>query len=1059
VSKITRPILAGVFPRKRLFGLLDRMRRQPVIWVSGPAGCGKTTLVSSYIDARNLPCLWYQIDEGDADPATFFYYLGQAAKRASPRKRKPLPLLTPEYLQGIPTFTKRYFENLYDRLKARANVVFDNYQEIPNISPLHEIILNGLSTIPEGINVILISRSETPPALIQLRANNLMGVLGWDELRLTQEESSAIIRLRSKQKVPKETIGHLHNTVDGWAAGLVLMLESIKRGIEPHKLGKLTSEEIIDYFGTVLFDKTDEEIQDFLLKTAFLPRMTARTAEELTDISHAGRILSTLSRNNYFTEKHSLGEAVYQYHPLFREFLLSRAKRTFPKENLASLCSRAAALLEEAGQTEDAVSLLRDVSNWDGLVRLIAKHAPHIIDQGRYHPLEAWLNSVPIEILEGNPWLLYWAGTCRLLFNPSMSQKYFERAFEKFKRKEEVPGIFLSWSGIIESIWFGQEDFKPLDRWISAFERLKDDFERFPSKEIQARVTSSMFIALTVRQPDHPEIEKWADLALASLEDHTTISSKVQALFRTALYRLFMGDFGKMIYAVNALKQLARPRDASPLALLHAKLAETIHYRVIGMHEKCLTTLFDGLEQSRKTGIHLLDKMFLVHGIASSLNANDLSTAGRLLEKLASSSNLKPWDKCFYHLLRAWENGLRGDLGQASLHSEIVGTFAKEVGAPYTLLLSLLIRARVMHELGKYKEAAEHLEEAFGVARRIKSQFYYYYAFLLEAQFAFDKGEETCGLTSLQKAFSLGRNGGYSDTQFVPSGIARLCVKALDAGIEVEFVRGLIRNRNLIPEKPPLHTENWPWPLRIYTLGGFKLEKDGNPIRFPGKTQQRPLAMLKALIAFGGKEVREDLISDSFWPEADGDVAHHSFEMTLHRLRKLINLPEAIEFRDGRLTLDPRYCWVDVQAFEHLFEETDGKREEGLDEGSVRLAQRAIGLYRGPFLAGEIEQSWMVSIRERLRRKFLKNLSWLGHHWEQTEQWERALECYEQGLEIDKLAEELYRRLMICYQRLGLKAEVLSTYKRCRKALSAHLGIELSSETKALYQKIFSENL
>jgi ATP/maltotriose-dependent transcriptional regulator MalT len=51
------------------------MRERPVIWIAGPAGCGKTTLVSSYLEARGIPCLWDQIDQGDADPATFFYYL------------------------------------------------------------------------------------------------------------------------------------------------------------------------------------------------------------------------------------------------------------------------------------------------------------------------------------------------------------------------------------------------------------------------------------------------------------------------------------------------------------------------------------------------------------------------------------------------------------------------------------------------------------------------------------------------------------------------------------------------------------------------------------------------------------------------------------------------------------------------------------------------------------------------------------------------------------------------------------------------------------------------
>ncbi len=86
MGKVTRPILKGIFPRKRLFSMLDGMRERPIIWISGPAGSGKTTLVSSYFEARKLPCLWYQMDEGDADLATFFYYLGQAAKKMPPRK-------------------------------------------------------------------------------------------------------------------------------------------------------------------------------------------------------------------------------------------------------------------------------------------------------------------------------------------------------------------------------------------------------------------------------------------------------------------------------------------------------------------------------------------------------------------------------------------------------------------------------------------------------------------------------------------------------------------------------------------------------------------------------------------------------------------------------------------------------------------------------------------------------------------------------------------------------------------------------------------------------------
>ena len=63
-AKITRPSQPGVLPRKRLFALLDQRRSSSVVWVMGPAGSGKTTLVSSYLDARDIDCLWYQVDQG-----------------------------------------------------------------------------------------------------------------------------------------------------------------------------------------------------------------------------------------------------------------------------------------------------------------------------------------------------------------------------------------------------------------------------------------------------------------------------------------------------------------------------------------------------------------------------------------------------------------------------------------------------------------------------------------------------------------------------------------------------------------------------------------------------------------------------------------------------------------------------------------------------------------------------------------------------------------------------------------------------------------------------------
>ncbi len=141
LAKLTPPILPVVLKRARLFRLLDKSRKRPLTWITALPGAGKSTLVASYIKARRLPVLWYRLDESDADPSSFFHYLSLAAKALAPRFRKPFPVLTPEYALGLPTFTRRFFQEFSERLPRRCVLVLDNYQEVPATSGLHQLLV------------------------------------------------------------------------------------------------------------------------------------------------------------------------------------------------------------------------------------------------------------------------------------------------------------------------------------------------------------------------------------------------------------------------------------------------------------------------------------------------------------------------------------------------------------------------------------------------------------------------------------------------------------------------------------------------------------------------------------------------------------------------------------------------------------------------------------------------------------------------------------------------------------------------------------------------------
>jgi len=1058
IAKITRPLARGIIPRGRLFRKLDLRGKFPVVWISCPAGSGKTSLVSNYLDARKLRCLWYQLDEGDGDIATFFYYMGMAVERATTGKGKPLPLFSSEYLQEVQAFTRRYFEDLYSRLRNPFIIVLDNYQDVPIGSEFLKMITIAFDMIPQGVNIFVLSRNEPPPLFARLRANGKVLVLGWDEIRLTLKESDEITRLRTKNKLSKETIAYLHKKTDGWVAGLVLMVECWKGGeFEPQVSSELTSSEIIDYFGNELFMNMERRLQEFLLQTAFLPKISTKMAESLTHFPDAGNILASLCRNNYFTRRCSYRESLYEYHPLFREFLLSRARVTFPPARLSILLKSAAVLLENSGQTEAAVALYRDAGDWDALVSLIKSQRPSLRAQGRSKTLEEWIVSIPEKIRENNPQFLYWLMYCKQESNPMESLLLNERAFHLFQAQKDVSGTFESWVGGVGCIMLWH-NYHLLDSWIEWLEEYMRQNGSFPSPEMEALVASRMALALTYR--GHPDNRSWMERSLSLSRKIKDVQLRRRINADRLIYCHWMGDF---FSGMGVIEEEEKIWESSSFPLI-----TEIGWRIIKV-SFCITTFADyelglkliseTLEIARTAGIYTFDHLLFAQGAYCSLCGGDYAQAGEFLRKTEVTPTTSPRFLFHYHHLKAWYHLLLGEMSTAFVHSEVALKLTTETGMVLFEGLSRLTMAQILKSKGEHKKAEYQLTRAFAIIHNSGSSILEYMYWMVKAQFAFDRGGEPAGLEFLRKAMTMGSEQGYINMVYwwQPSVMAILCTKALEAGIEVEYVQDLIRKRNLIAEKPLFHLENWPWPLKIYTLGRFLILKDGRPLQFNRKVQQKPLSMLKALIAFGGKGVREDQIMDTLWPEADGDMAHQSFATNLHRLRQLLGYEKAIQRKERRLTLDQRYCWVDVWAFESILEQANAQWKEGKILGAAQLMEKAIEIYKGPFLAQEIEETWKISLTELLRSKFLRSIEKLGQCCQQTDQWEKALDCYLKGLEVDDIAEEFYQGLMNIYSRLGRVTDALGVYQRYRKTFST-LGLEPSAKIEAINKSLFSAN-
>ncbi len=247
-------------------------------------------------------------------------------------------------------------------------------------------------------------------------------------------------------------------------------------------------------------------------------------------------------------------------------------------------------------------------------------------------------------------------------------------------------------------------------------------------------------------------------------------------------------------------------------------------------------------------------------------------------------------------------------------------------------------------------------------------------------------------------------------------------------------------------------------PVRVHTLGRFSVQFNTRSLNLSQSRQMKPMTLLQALIASGGREVHSEILSQLLWPDSEGDSARNNFDVTLHRLRRQFAQHELFLLRDQRLSLNSHLVWVDAWSFERLVNHSERLLQRLPDTHTnrqlSRCGTRLLSLYQGGFLEREAVQPWMLSMRERLRSKLLRHLLDVSKFWAAAQDWEQAIRCCQKGLEIEPLAEQLYRQLITCYRDAGQRAEAIACFHRCRTMLSEQLQLAPSADTLQLFHSL-----
>lgn len=1044
-AKTTRPVVGTAVARERLFARLDGTPARTVAWISGPPGSGKTTLAASYVESRRLRSLWYQVDPEDDDIATFFHYLGHAARKLDGGKARDYPAFVPAEGADIGAFARRFFRQLFSRAKRPFALVFDNLHAVPAQSALHKVLEAAISQVPKKSCIVAASRNDPPVALARFRVTGELLCVGADELRVEPGELSEIARARG-QALAAGAVAQLHERTQGWAAGLVLMLEHAKISGRIASLpGDAPPQAVFDYLAGEIFQHFEPATRAFLLRIACLPRMTARVAQSISGEAMAGRLLVNLAQNNYFVSEANAEEGrVFQLHPLLRDFLRGRAAQTLPDACAPSHLKRAAELLREAGQVEDAVSLLVECRDWEAVARIASAQAALLLSQGRSATLGGWLDLLPAAILDAAPGLLLAAGECRAHSAPREARRRFEQALEGFRRAGDSCAAIRSCCGLIDAIIFEFDDLAPLDHWRAQLAGLLEESAGRIPEGADAIAAGAMARALLLRDAGSPALEGW--IALARLP----LTRAVAALLR--------GDFAAAGATVETAQRGAR--DLPPRLAMATAIAAALHQLLDGAHLRALDTARACLSVAESEGVRGYERWLRALAAAAALGAGERDAArAEVLRLEADAAQPRRGDRAILHYLRGWLAVAEGDQEGALRDARAAVALAAETGLPWLECLSRSALGRCLAGAGDRRSSEVQLRAAQAIADAQQSAFLAFCVQLAGADAALCARDEAAALACLRSAFALGRMHGFRHAPWWRQReMADLCVLAIYRGVEPEYASGLVRERRLVPRVAPLRVAGWPWPFRVATLGRFELLRAGAPVAFSGKGPGRPMELLKVLVALGGQNVRADHLGDALWPHVDADYAHKSFTATLHRLRRLLGDDDALLLRDGRLSLGAGLVWVDAWALESVMAEFDDilRGPPGASRIGVlqRLVDEALALYRGPFLPDESEQPAYLAYREQLRARLLRCLARVARAGEEAGRPAAGADGYQRMIDADPLYEAPYRNFMLSCQRAGDMAEARATYERLRTVLATRLKVMPSAETQAVYAEL-----
>ncbi len=415
-SRITKPKYPdAVVDRPRLYRRLSRWQEGRGIAIHAPAGYGKSSLVSRWIDVSNLGdrAAWLSLEESEADPHQFVYQVACALNKVCPGVQEAVEPI----LEDTQSSAERVLERLLTALEHRLMspewssqdllLVLDDLHQVQ--SPEIDAMLRKVLELgPENLHLLLLARWRTELPLARLVAHEQVVALTKEDLRFTEGEVGEYIQRQGFPPPSASELAQLAQRSEGWVTALKLsVLSSRRRDSVSELITALQGDRewLAEFLTDEVLKQQSPELRHFLLQTSILGEFNAELCGAVSGATDSYAMLAAIARVDLFLLQLGSGGGWFRYHHLFQELLQHRLRAQTDDAEVAELHRRAAAWLADAGHTSAAVRHLFAAGDIEEAATLIESDLREIVlvDPYKAHAL---LDLLPDAVVLQRPRLM-----------------------------------------------------------------------------------------------------------------------------------------------------------------------------------------------------------------------------------------------------------------------------------------------------------------------------------------------------------------------------------------------------------------------------------------------------------------------------------------------------------------------------------------------------------------------------------------------------------------------------------------------------------------------------